>query len=398
MPLPCEYPLDNMPCRIETIVRPRITANDRGVRAAARAYRGTVVLEGSPRHLTWEENNEMRRSLAISLLTVLVGFSAWAEQPVSSENRPNAKGQAPGPEFPQVALGTKLLKATAYLPDAEKGFYRGTRFDWSGMIAQVEYQGHTFFGELKAPHDPLIHDHTVGPCEEFGQRNPLGYAEAAGGETFIKIGIGLLRKPPNEKQYSFARAYEIVRPGAWNVETAKDRIRFRQTLGDPRGWGYEYEKEVVLLDHPPAMKITHTFKNTGTKRIETDHYNHSMYILDGEPIGKNYRLLFPFTPTGEIRNPEQARLDDKSLVFLEDAVKRPFYMELKGYGDTARDNCVIVENTRSGVQLKMTVDQPLSTCRVYAENTSVCPEPFVAVRVAPGESFTWTTTLEFIVP
>lgn len=309
-----------------------------------------------------------------------------------------APAQAPRPEFPHVVIQNRILKATVYLPDAQKGFYRGTRFDWSGMIAQAEYKGHTFFGELKAPHDPVIHDHTVGPCEEFGMFTPLGYREAAAGDTFIKIGIGHLRRSQNEKEYSFGRPYEIARPGSWDLDKGQDRLGFRQTISDPRGWGYAYEKKVVLEDSAPAMKMIHTLKNTGTRPIETDHYNHSMYIIDGEPIGKNYRLHFPFTPAGEIRNKQQAALRDKQLVFLQDQLEGAFWMEVKGYGETAQDNCVVVENILNGVRLKMAVDRPLSKCCVYAEKTSVCPEPFVALRIAPGETLIWTTTLEFIVP
>jgi hypothetical protein len=342
----------------------------------------------------------MKKVIVAWMVGVFLASVAWAGQAADSgpQTGEGGKGQAPRPEFPQVVIANKMLKATVYLPDAEKGFYRGTRFDWSGMIAQAEYRGHTFFGELKGPHDPLIHDHTVGPCEEFGQRAPLGYAEAAGGETFVKIGIGHLRKPPNEKSYSFARSYEIVKAGPWEVEKGQDRMRFKQDLNDPRGWGYAYEKDVVLTADRPTIQLVHRFKNTGSRPIETDHYNHSMFIIDGEPIGKNYRLVYPFALSGEIRNKAQAALRGKELVFLQDRLEGNFYVELQGFGGGVEDNCVAIENTKNGAKMRLTVDQPLSLCRVYAEKTSVCPEPFVAVRLAPGEAFTWTTTVEFIVP
>jgi hypothetical protein len=32
------------------------------------------------------------------------------------------------------------------LPDAQKGFYRGTRYDWSGIVTSLEWGGHVFFG------------------------------------------------------------------------------------------------------------------------------------------------------------------------------------------------------------------------------------------------------------
>src|SRR5262249_11443629 len=47
---------------------------------------------------------------------------------------------------PQAEINNGLLKAQLYLPDAQKGFYRGTRFDWSGVIGSLEYQGHRYYG------------------------------------------------------------------------------------------------------------------------------------------------------------------------------------------------------------------------------------------------------------
>lgn len=37
----------------------------------------------------------------------------------------------PAQSYPQAELSNGVLRAKIYLPDAEKGFYRGTRFDWA---------------------------------------------------------------------------------------------------------------------------------------------------------------------------------------------------------------------------------------------------------------------------
>ena len=37
-----------------------------------------------------------------------------------------------GQEFPQAEITNGQIKAKLYLPDTEKGYYRSTRFDWSG--------------------------------------------------------------------------------------------------------------------------------------------------------------------------------------------------------------------------------------------------------------------------
>ncbi len=39
-----------------------------------------------------------------------------------------------------------LITARILLPDAQKGFYRGTRFDWSGGAHSLAYRGQEFYG------------------------------------------------------------------------------------------------------------------------------------------------------------------------------------------------------------------------------------------------------------
>src|SRR5262249_41716885 len=82
-------------------------------------------------------------------------------------------------QYPASNLNTKQLKAAFYLPDSEKGYYRGTRFDWSGLLSRVDYAGHSFFCEFRElQHDPLNHDDICGTAEEFGMTTlPLGFAE-----------------------------------------------------------------------------------------------------------------------------------------------------------------------------------------------------------------------------
>ena len=50
------------------------------------------------------------------------------------------------PQFPAIRLSNGEIKAKVYLPDPVRGYYRATRFDWSGVIASLEYDGHNFFG------------------------------------------------------------------------------------------------------------------------------------------------------------------------------------------------------------------------------------------------------------
>ena len=56
--------------------------------------------------------------------------------------------------------------------------------------------------------------------------SPLGYDDAKVGGTFLKIGVGELEKPKEEK-YSFANKYKVVKPLEWK------RRHSRQGRGRP---------------------------------------------------------------------------------------------------------------------------------------------------------------------
>jgi hypothetical protein len=112
--------------------------------------------------------------------------------------------------FPEAELSNGQLRLKVYLPDAKAGFYRATRFDWSGMIGSLLYKGHEFYGPWFQRVDPSVRDFSyegadivaspctaaVGPAEEFvtDANQPLGYQEAKPGGTFVKIGVGVLKK------------------------------------------------------------------------------------------------------------------------------------------------------------------------------------------------------------
>ena len=98
-------------------------------------------------------------------------------------------------DFPEAEISNSRVRAKLYLPDTKIGYYRGTRFDWSGVIASLECDGHSYFGKWFERYDPKLHDAISGPVEEFFTNGAgLGYHEAKPGESFVKIGVGVRRK------------------------------------------------------------------------------------------------------------------------------------------------------------------------------------------------------------
>src|SRR5437762_10985330 len=94
-----------------------------------------------------------------------------------------AAGALSAQNFPSHQITNGQITAKVYLPDAKNGFYRTTRFDWSGAIGSLEYKGHNYYGPwfsritdiydfgYEGPaKDVISADFTamVGPVEEFG--------------------------------------------------------------------------------------------------------------------------------------------------------------------------------------------------------------------------------------
>ena len=305
-------------------------------------------------------------------------------------------GVSPAADYPTHTLKTDKLSVLVYLPDAEKGFYRGTRFDWSGVFS-VEFGGHKLFGPWKDKHTPTNNDDIVGPCEEFGMVAPLGYEAAKVGETFVKIGVGELEKP-KEAKYNFFGKYKIARAGEWKVDKTDGKVTFEQTLKADSGYAYKYTK-IVMVDGAD-LRILHVLENTGTKPISTDHYNHNFFNVDGDAVGKNYELEFPFAPKADApkeRFAELVKLDGKKLTLTGTIDKGSIYAELGGYNTEAgsKDAAVTMRHALSGVSVRVTGDRPPSKFNVWGMKTTLCPEPFLQFDIEPGKKATWGWKYQF---
>lgn len=310
----------------------------------------------------------------------------------------------PAAEPPRHVLTDGRLTLTVLLPDSQTGFYRGTRFDWSGVVEKAEINGHTLFGYWKATHDPTNHDDVPGTAEEFGTATspvagPLGYREAKPGETFLKVGVGELEKI-DEPRYRFTQRYKIVKPGSWAVKTERDAVEFRQEITHPAGYGYRYVKRISFLTDAdaPGFRIARTLTNTGTKRLETDHYAHHFMTVDGDAIGPNYRIRFgyPAVVRGEDRLGDLAAIRDGVLVFRKPLDNASVFAELAGA--PAEQNRITVEHAPTGVSLRIIGDRPLTKCNVWSVRTTICPEPYVELKLDPGQAVSWSTTYQITAP
>jgi hypothetical protein len=91
--------------------------------------------------------------------------------------------------------------------------------------------------------------------EEF--QKPIGYDTAAAGGTFLRVGVGVLRKPDDTNYASF-KPYENVDSGKWTVNQKADSAEFAHELNHSSSrYGYVYSKTIRLTPGKPEMVMSH---------------------------------------------------------------------------------------------------------------------------------------------
>ena len=299
--------------------------------------------------------------------------------------------------FPEATISNGSIKARFYLPDAQRGYYRGTRFDWAGVIPSLEFNGHNYFGVWFDKYDPKLHDAITGPVEEFYFKDAaLGYAEAKAVETFVRIGVGILRKP-EEAKFDRFHTYEMVDGGKWTVNPHRDSIDFRHRLDDKAsGYAYDYHKTVRLVAGKPEMLIEHILKNTGRKPIETDVYNHNFFVIDGQQTGPDLSVTFPFEPKATRDMGGMAELRGRELAYTRIVGHDEHVMtEIEGFTAGLRDHSFKVENRKTGAGVRVSGDHPMSRLLFWCGWKVLSPENYVTMRIEPGKDFRWTVRYEF---
>ena len=304
-------------------------------------------------------------------------------------------------------------------PDVPEPYYRGTRFDRAGIILALESRGHRYISQWFRSYDPWKHDAVGGPAEEFTQ---IGYeggtggaeagagfskagapdagfmhngAEAAAGNGFLKIGVGLLAR--EAAPYDRFHLYEVLDPGRTTVRYGADYATFRQIL---KGY-YDYSKKVAIPSDG-ALRISHRFRNTGPSTLDFHVYSHNFFILDGAPTGRATRFRFPFAPEGHWRAEyDSVALVPDGIAFSRDLREGEtvFMGDLHAAADGRHSPGdgyrFSLENLDNGLRVRAACDRPMNYAVFWSNTEVACIEPYIRFSVPPGETVRWTLDYRF---
>ncbi len=310
--------------------------------------------------------------------------------------------------YPQAEISNGQITAKIYLPDPVNGYYRSTRFDWSGAIYSLQYKGHEFYGPWVDRIDPNVinwvfqgSEIVSGPCSAMsGPVNefhiPLGYDQAKPGGTFIKIGVGVLRSTGGT--YDRFKPYEVMNSGKWSVRKEKDLIEFTQELDDPNsGYAYLYRKVIKLEKDKPGMVIEHSLKNTGTREINSNVYNHNFIILDKQAPGPDFTFKVPFQiKVTQAPKKELVEIRGSQIVYLKQlSGKDEAVVVFEGFSNEIKDTEIIIENKKAGAGVRITGDRPLLREVLWSIRTVLAIEPYISIDIKQGEVFTWKNIFDY---
>jgi hypothetical protein len=337
--------------------------------------------------------------IAQVLVVTTLLLSTFA-RPAAAEDSSSPCASSIASDFPKAVLSNGPVQAVVYLPDAQKGYYRSTRFDWSGVVPCLSYKGHTYFGVWFNRYDPLVNDSITGPVEEFRSSDGLSsinYSEAKPGELFLKPGVGVLRKI-DDTTYKFNVVYPIVDGGSWTVRAKRTQVTLTHHLQSSIGFAYVYQKTLKLDKHQPVLILEHHLKNTGTKPIDTEVYDHDFFMIDGAPTGPGMAVGFRFEPQAKRPLEPRAKIDGKDIVYLQELQSGPRQSAtsfLTGFSNSPADYDFTVENRNTGVGVEQTSDSPIAQLNFWSIRTTICPEAYIHVIVEPGETRSWSIRYRF---
>ena len=274
---------------------------------------------------------------------------------------------------------------TLHAPDRVKGYYRGTRFDWSGVFAGIEYKGINYAQQWFENYSPVMHDAVCGPAEEF---SPIGIDSVGPGDPFLKIGVGLLKKM--EGEYDRFKLHEILDTGSRTLCVTENSAVFGHSICHDNGYGYEYFKEICITGES-SFRISHILKNTGKKSLNGNVYNHNFYTLGILRTGWDRQLDFPFRPEGDWRAEySEVGFTENGIRFTRDLQKGESVftgnLHEAGKGLTGSPNAFELRDNATGCAVKAFCAVPMTKSVFWSNHRIACIEPYIDFNIAPGET------------
>ncbi len=300
-----------------------------------------------------------------------------------------------------MELKTEHLTVTLRSPD--EGLF-SERFDTCAVVRQVVLHGRHRFCQPEQLRPDRATCRGEGLCGEFAWDDLA--AEAAPGQLFPKLGVGLLVQRPAGGAYDMWKHYRVQPyPTRWRQQA--DRVAFTQTLTPCLRVAGRLEKELRAAGN--TLTLTTTLVNEGTRPWDLWEYQHNFVAIDGLPVGPGYRLELPLDgaiadiaraahqlPDRSVSAPGVLRAQGQTVVWDQPMQDREYHKTTEAADLLpCPDFAWRLSHADSPAAVSETVHFAPARLVLWGIEHCVCTEVYARWQVAPGASETFVRTWRF---
>jgi hypothetical protein len=291
-----------------------------------------------------------------------------------------------------IILENELLQIEIQKPGIP---YKGSRFDWTGQIIQITYLNKHTLCTTELIGGQKINECGRGLYNEFGLDEPIGYNDCRVGNTFPKIGVGLLEKD-SEDEYDFSKKYKI-NPYSIRYSVEKTKAQFICETEKGQDYSFRLEKNIELNKN--SFTIYYSLFNSGKKTINTNEYVHNFLSINNRLIDGGYNLAFPFQlqpeQFGYIVDPENVFNFQNDSLTWNSVPSIPFFIS-KANADYLGKGSWTLFNLEDNVGIQETADFNIQKINLWGNSHVVSPELYIKIIVPPGKKMSWSRTYSIL--
>ena len=286
--------------------------------------------------------------------------------------------------MPDIFLNNERLQVKILQPGSR---YKGNRFDWCGIVADVLLdQTYSFLGE-----EPVIDGESTagtGLINCFELVNGAEYITTAGNKSFPRMGVGLLKKKDRSPFSSYSH-YEI-HPAPMQYTASETEVTFITSPIPCNGYAFEIRKKLYIINN--TLFTHYCVCNTGEKALVFEEFNHNFFQFNEFSVGPDYIFSTPYaislqTWRGEFRTERfGVRIHQPETVF---------YAGVEGFPGGLRPHRFTLFHEPSGMGCCEELDAPVSKVVLWGNEGVFCPEVTASLGVMPGHQVEWTRKLTF---
>lgn len=269
--------------------------------------------------------------------------------------------------------------------------YRGSRYDWAGIVSQVTLDGcHTYLSKEQYK-DGSTGMGGRGLSGVFEWNDTSLYDQVGIADVFPMLGIGLVKKT-GTAPFNFSTAYPVAIPFPREVYAAEDTCTIKTLPVLCCGIAAEITKTLSVAG--TTLSIRTEIENTGSAAIRATEFNHNFFAFDGTPVDSDYQLTVPYQVLPKFRRGKMAVGFQTIQPFSFDGPTNAAALFVEGAAGLSR-HWMKLEHTALGTSVLIEEDFPPEHLYLWSNPFAFCPETFCKIHLEPGERMEYTRRYTF---